>query len=531
MTAPAVPVPAPGPAGARLAVRPGRARFVLLFAAFVCAACGLVYELALISLGSFLVGNSVVQASVVLSVFVFSMGVGALLSKGLRRQPVIAFAVVEAMLALAGGLSVLALYAAFAWLDLYQPALVAVSFLLGALVGAEIPLLMTLIQSVRPQDAGAAVADLSAADYVGALVGGLAFPFILLPRLGQLQGPLVVGVVNAIAAAVLAGWLFGPSLRRSHRNVVVGGLIGVVGVLGVAGAASGRFEVSARQALFDDPIVHREQTPYQEIVLTESVSLRGERDLRLFLNGDLQFSSVDEYRYHEALVHPAMAGPHRRVLVLGGGDGLATREVLRYPDVGEVVLVELDARMIDLAREDPRLTALNERSLHDARVRVETEDAFTWLAGGGNGLFDVIIADLPDADSTATAKLYTQEFYAVAGAALSPAGRMVVQAGSPAFARHAFWCIDSTVRAADLSTVPYHVDVPSFGDWGFVLSGRSSPSLRLPASRPASLRSLDDSTLSAAATFPPDRRVPEVQVSTLLHPVILDYQRQGWRGE
>jgi len=529
-----VTAPAPAlsaPTGIGLAVRPGAARIVLLFAAFVCAACGLVYELALIALGSYLVGNSVVQASVVLAVFVFSMGVGALASKGLRRQPVLAFAVIEAALALAGGLSVLGLYAAFAWLDLYQPALIAVSFLLGALVGAEIPLLMTLIQSVRPQDAGAAVADLSAADYVGALVGGLAFPFVLLPRLGQLQGPLVVGMVNALAAALLAGWLFAPSLRRAHRNIVIGGLLGVVAVLGLAGAASARFEVSARQALFDDPIVLREQTPYQEIVLTESVSRRGDRDLRLFLNGDLQFSSTDEYRYDEALVHPAMAGPHRRVLVLGGGDGLAVREVLRYPDVGEVVLVELDARMIGLARDDRRLAALNGRSLHDARVRIVTSDAFTWLADGGNGLFDVIIADLPDADSTATAKLYTQEFYAVAGAALSPAGRIGVQAGSPAFARHAFWCIDATIRATGLSTVPYHVDVPSFGDWGFVLGGRNDVALRLPTSQPATLRSIDERTLEAAAAFPPDRRSPQVEVSTLLRPVILDYQRQGWRGE
>lgn len=515
-------------APARLAVRPGAARLVLLFAAFVCAACGLVYELALITLGSYLIGNSVVQASLVLSVFVFSMGVGALASKGFRRQPVLAFAAVEAALALLGGLSVLVLYAAFAWLDLYQPALLAVSFVLGALVGAEIPLLMTMIQSVRPQDAGAAVADLSAADYVGALVGGLAFPFLLLPRLGQLQGPLLIGALNAVAAAVLAAWLFGPSLRRGQRAAIAGGLVAVLATLGVAGAFAGRFEVSARQALFEDPIVLRQQTQYQEIVLTESVSLQGARDLRLFLNGDLQFSSVDEYRYHEALVHPAMAGPHRRVLVLGGGDGLAVREVLRYPGVAEVVLVELDGEMIRLARQDRQLAALNRHSLDDPRVRVVSGDAFSWLGDGGHGLFDVVLADLPDADSTAVAKLYTSEFYAMAAAVLSPAGRMVVQGGSPAFARHAFWCVDATVRDAGLATVPYHVEVPSFGDWGFVLAGRAAVELRLPE---VGLRSLDADTLRAAATFPPDRRSPGVEVSTLLRPVILDYARMGWRGE
>ena len=519
---------APAYARAPLAVRPSAARLVLLFSAFVCAACGLVYELALITLGSYLMGNSVVQASLVLSVFVVSMGVGALASKRFRRQPVLAFAAVEAVLALVGGLSVLLLYAAFAWLDLYQPALLAVSFLLGGLVGAEIPLLMTMIQAVRPQDAGAAVADLSAADYVGALVGGLAFPFLLLPRLGQLQGPLVVGALNAVAAGVLVAWLFAPSLRRAQRGAIAGGLVLVLAVLGLAGVYSGRFEVSARQALFEDPIVLRQQTQYQEIVLTESVSLRGDRDLRLFLNGDLQFSSVDEYRYHEALVHPAMAGPHRRVLVLGGGDGLAVREVLRYPDVAEVVLVELDRDMIRLARDDRRLATLNEHSLDDARVRVVADDAFSWLSDGGAGLFDVVLADLPDADSTPTAKLYSQEFYAMAAASLSPSGRMAVQGGSPAFARHAFWCVDATARAAGLTTVPYHVEVPSFGDWGFVLAGRSAVTLQLPDTP---LRSLDADTLRAAATFPPDRRSPGVDVSTLLRPVILDYARMGWRGE
>jgi len=501
---------------------------VLLFAAFTCAACGLVYELALVTFGSYLVGDSVRQTSIVLSVFVFAMGVGALASKGLRHRPALGFAVIECALALAGGLSVLVLYAAFAWLDLYQPALLLVSFLVGALVGAEIPVLMILLQQIRPQEAGAAVADLSAADYVGALVGGLAFPFLLLPHLGQLRGALVVGMVNAAAAALVTAWLFGPALRPVSRRLVVAALAGVVAVLSVVALFSSRFEVSARQALFDDPIVHQERTPYQEIVLTESFSLTGRRDLRLFLDGDLQFSSVDEYRYHEALVHPAMAGPHERVLVLGGGDGLAVREVLRYPDVRSVTLVELDPAMIRLARTDPRVAGLNGHSLADPRVEVVTADAFQWLRQGRSG-FDVIVADFPDPDSASVAKLFSQEFYGMAASALTPSGRLVVQAGSPTFARQAFWCIDTTVAATGLHRVAYHVDVPSFGDWGFVLAGREGPVLGLPRPAPEGLRSMDGPSLAAAAVFPPDRQRVDVDVSTLIRPRILDYERAGWQ--
>lgn len=208
---------------AALPVRPRTGRLLVLATVFVCAACGLVYELELLALGSYLIGDSVTQASVVLSVMVFAMGVGSLLAKRLRRRPAFGFAVIEAGLALLGGLSAMALYASFAWLGESRPALVAFSFAIGVLIGAEIPLLMVLIQRIRRQDAGGAVADLFAADYVGALVGGLAFPFLLLPVLGQLTGAMLTGTVNAVVGAGLVLWLFRRDLSRllplaAHRR-------------------------------------------------------------------------------------------------------------------------------------------------------------------------------------------------------------------------------------------------------------------------------------------------------------------------
>jgi spermidine synthase len=522
------------PAGAEVtpagAGRGRMARAAVLLAVFVCAACGLVYELALVALGSYLIGDTVGQASLVLSLMVFAMGIGALLAKPLQRRAEASFAVVELALALLGGLSVLLLYAAFAWLGLYGPTLVVFALVLGALIGAEIPLLMVLLQRIRRQDAGSAVADLFAADYIGALLGGLAFPLVLLPVFGQIRGALLVGALNALAGLGLVLTVFRRRLSRPARIGLTAGAVGVVAVLGTTFAFAGAFELTARQALYDDPVVRSERTPYQEVVVTESVSVSGNRDTRLYLNGDLQFSSVDEYRYHEALVHPVLAGRHDRVLILGGGDGLALREVLRYPDVDEVTLVELDPEVIRLARQNERLRQLNEGAFADPRVQVVTADAFRWLRDNPRR-FDSIIVDMPDPDSTATAKLYSVEFYVLARHALAEEGRMVVQAGSPYFAPRSFHCIESSMRAAGFGTVPYHVAVPSFGDWGFHLAAVGpAPSLRLPDHAPP-LRSLDAASLAAAAVFPVDRRdAGDIPPSTLMHPRILEYAKDEWRN-
>ncbi|MGW3731339.1 spermine/spermidine synthase domain-containing protein, partial [Streptomyces sp. NPDC000851] len=324
-------------APARIPVRQATGRLLVLAGVFVCAACGLVYELELVALASYLTGDSVTQASVVLSVMVFAMGIGSLAAKRLRRHAAAAFGAVEATLALVGGLSAMALYAVFAWtgdwggLGANGPRwlLVAFSLAIGLLIGAEIPLLMELIQRIRRQDAGGAVADLFAADYVGALVGGLAFPFLLLPFLGQLTGALLTGAVNVIAGGALVLGLFHRDLTRRARRLMLAANLAVLGILGGAAVLGDDFERAARQAVYGRDVRVALQTDVQEVVLTGGTD---GRPLDLFLDGRLRVSGDDERRYHEALVHPAMNGPHARVLILGGGDGLAAREVLRHPD-------------------------------------------------------------------------------------------------------------------------------------------------------------------------------------------------------
>ncbi|WP_017573071.1 polyamine aminopropyltransferase [Nocardiopsis halotolerans] len=511
----------------RLPVPARAARFLVLLAVFVCAACGLVYELALVAIGSYLLGNSITQASVVLSVMVFAMGVGSLLSKRFQAHPAVAFAVIEGLLSLVGGLSVLLLYGAFAWFSAYQPALVLLSFVIGVFIGMEIPLLMTLIQRIRRQNASDAVADLFAADYVGGLIGGLAFPFLLLPLLGLPKGVLMVGALNAVVGVAVVLWLFRSELSRRVYAALGAGLTLIIALLGVAYAYADTFEVDARQALYRDPIVYAERSEYQEIVLTES--LDGD-DVRLFLNGSLQFSSLDEYRYHESLVHPVMDGPHGNVLVLGGGDGLALREILGYDDVESVTLVDLDPAMIELAATHPVLSELNAHSFDDPRLEVITTDAFQWLRENRED-FDVIIADLPDGDTVSTAKLYSVEFYSLLRHALGEDGRVVVQAGSPFFAPDAYWSVSDSLEEAGLAATPYNVDVPSFGNWGFYLAtDEAAPELDVPDDAPP-LRFLDESLLEAAQVFPKDRREDDdVLASTLMHPRIITYHQGAWRG-
>jgi spermidine synthase len=505
---------------------------LLLLAVFVCAACGLVYELALTALGSYLVGNSVMQTSVVISVMVFAMGVGSLAAKPLQRRAVGAFALVEVVLGLVGGLSVLLLYVAFSWLRIYMPAMVVASFVVGLLIGAEIPLLMTLLQRIRRQEAGSAVADLFAADYVGALVGGLCFPLLLLPVFGQLKGALVVGAVNAVAGGGVVLWIFRRETRRAVRAGLLAGVGAVLAVLGTVYVLADDIEVTARQQLYRDPIVHAETTPYQDVVVTRSTAFTGAPDTRLFLDGDLQFSSVDEYRYHEALVHPALSGKRASVLVLGGGDALALREVLRYDDVSQVTLVDLDPAVTRLARTFAPLVDLNGRALEDPRVTVVNADAFTWLRDAGRR-YDAVVVDFPDPDTAALAKLYSVEFYHLLGRALEPEARVVVQAGSPFFAPRTYWSVAATIREAGYATTAYQVDVPSFGNWGFVLAvpgaGGPPPAPRLAPDAPP-LRFLDGAVLQAATVFPRDRRPQEVRPSTLMDPAVLEYARHEWRN-
>ncbi|SEO43306.1 spermidine synthase [Actinacidiphila rubida] len=466
---------APPRRAARLPVPVAAARALILAAVFVCAACGLVYELELVALASYLVGDSVTQASVVLSVMVFAMGCGSLLAKRLRARAAAAFAAVESVLALVGGLSVMVLYGFFAWYGQARPAMVGCAFAIGVLIGAEVPLLMTLVQRIRRQDAGGAVADLFAADYVGALVGGLAFPFLLLPRFGQLTGALATGVVNAVAGGAVVLWLFRADLTRRERVRLLVANVAVLAVLGGAAWAAGPFERAARRAVYGGDVRVAEQTPLQELVLTGGTG----RPLRLYLDGRLAVCGPDAAAYGRALAGPALAGGAARVLVLGGGDGVVAAEALRHTGVREVTVVDADGGLLRLGRTDPGLGALNGHAFADGRVRAVAADPFDWLRGAARGTYDVILADLPAPGQSRSAKYYSEEFYGLAGRALAPGGRLAVHSGS------SLWTVRATLAAAGVSASAYRAPGPACGPSTFLLAGAPLPPTVTPLAPPA----------------------------------------------
>lgn len=470
----------------------------LFISVCLIAACGLIYELVAGALASYLLGDSVTQFSTIIGTYLFAMGIGSWLSRFVTRGVVTRFVVVELLVGVVGGLSSLVLFLAFAYTEAFRLTLYTLVVLIGILVGLEIPLLMRILKDrFSFKDV---VSNVLTFDYIGALFASLLFPLLLVPRLGLVRSALLFGVIN-VAVGLWSTWLFRDVLPR-RRALQAGGVFALV--LLSAGLWKGQaITTLAEEGMYADPIILAKDTRYQRIVLTS-----WKDDLRLYLNGHLQFASRDEYRYHESLVHPGLSAAARRgrVLVLGGGDGLAVREILKYPEVQQVTLVDLDEGMTQLFRTHPRLTELNAASLNDRRVTVVNADAFTWLDTHATQ-FDFVVIDFPDPSNYHVGKLYTSAFYRLVKQHLAPGAFLVVQSTSPMFARQSYWSIVATLEGAGLRTWPYHVYVPSFGDWGFVIAGEAS--YAPPRTLPNGLRYLTVATLPSLFDFPADlQRVP-----------------------
>ncbi len=504
-------VTAPAPAPRPLEV-------ALLASVFVVAACGLVYELAAGALASYLLGDSVLQFSTVIGAYLFAMGIGSYLSRFFTRQLPAHFLRIELLVAVAGGALPAILFATQALApQSFRFVLYGLVLLVGTLVGLEIPLVMRILR--RQIELKNLVSQVLTFDYLGALAVSIAFPLLLVPSLGLIRTGLLFGLLNA-AVAAWALWLFRHELRLFWAHALACTLCLLALAAGFVLAE--RVTSWAEERLFQEPIVFAETSPYQRIVVT-----RGAGGHRLFLNGNLQFAERDEYRYHEALVHPAMAahGAPKKVAVLGGGDGMAVREILRYPSVQSVTLVELDPHMARLFSTHEQLARLNGGALRSPKLRLVTQDAFRWLQESEE-TFDVIVVDFPDPTNFSIGKLYTQAFYALLDQRLSASGYAVVQATSPLVARKSFWTVAATIEAAGLSATPYHAHVPSFGEWGFVLASRRP--FRMPTELPAGLRFLDGASLPLMFNFPPDMARLPTGVNRLSNQILVHSYEEEW---
>ncbi|MFN8685574.1 MAG: polyamine aminopropyltransferase [Acidobacteriota bacterium] len=490
----------------------------LFLSVLLIAACGLIYELIAGTLASYLLGDSILQFSTVIGAYLFAMGVGSWLSRFIGKGLVQRFITIELLVGLVGGFSSSILFLAFAYTQAFRFVLYLLVIIVGILVGLEIPLLMRILKDrFQFRDL---VAHVLTFDYLGALGASLLFPLVLVPKLGLVRGALLFGIVNA-AVALWSTWLFREQLPRHQGLRVLCAM--VLLALGGGMFSADYVMAAADENLYSDEIILSRQTRYQRIVLT-----RWKDDIRLFLSSHLQFSSRDEYRYHEGLVHPVLAAlpTARRVLVLGGGDGLAAREILKYPHIEQVTLVDLDPEMTSLFSTHGYLKQLNAGSLTNPRMRVINADAFVWLEQSRD-LFDAVIIDFPDPTNFSLGKLYTTAFYRLLGHHLSQSGFFVVQSTSPLFARQSFWCIVETLKAAQFQTFPYHVYVPSFGEWGFVIAGRQP--WHPPVTLPAGLRYLTVSNLPTLFDFPLDMSAVTAEPNRLNDQALVRYYEEDWK--
>jgi spermidine synthase len=489
----------------------------LLVSVFLIATCGLVYELLAGTLASYVLGDTVTQFSTVIGTYMFSMGIGSYISKYILRGLVARFVQVELMVGLVGGFSTTVLFWAFGQQWGFQLVLYGVVGVIGILVGLEIPLLLRILKDrFEFRDL---VSEVLSLDYLGALAASLLFPLVLVPRLGLIRSAFLFGMLN-VGVALWGTWIFASgtgAVRMLRAQCIVALALLLAGFV-----FSDRITTYTEQGLYTDDIILARSSPYQRIVLT-----RRHGDIRLFLNSHLQFSSQDEYRYHESLVHPGLASvaSPRHVLVLGGGDGMAIREILKDPRVESITHVDLDPLMIHLFQTNPLLVSLNQGSLRSPKVHIVNADAFVWLLGNPDA-FDFIVVDFPDPSNFSLGKLYTTAFYERLARHLAPGGRIVVQSTSPLFARRSYWCIADTIASIGLTTQPYHVYVPSFGEWGFVLAGRGA--VPIPTRFPPGLRFLNSDIVASLFEFSNDMRPIAVETNHLNNQILVHYYDEDW---
>lgn len=499
-----------------------RRAYLLLFSIFLISLSALVYELLFSTISTYLEGESVFQFSITIGLFLTGMGIGSFLTKYIEKELLDYFIRIEVIIGAIGGVGGAVLFFGFAYTEYYNLIAFGIALTIGIFIGMELPLLIRIIR--KYEILKEALAKVLSFDYIGALFASIIFPLVLLPYLGLIQTGFFLGLIN-IGVAFFT-WLFFKNELVSPKGIFINCItVGFLLILGLT--CSNRIISFTENKLFQDEIILTKQSRFQRIVLT-----RWKNDIRLFINGSLQFSTVDEYRYHEPLTHPAMsiAKEKNRVVVLGGGDGMAVREILRWKEVKEVIVVDIDPVITTLFKTHPLLRKLNSNSFNSKKVKIINKDAQKFLEQPKE-TFPVIIIDLPDPDTPSIARLYTKEFYRLVYKRLDEAGVMVTQGTSPLFSRKSFSSIAKSIEEAGFYTLPYHHYIPSMGDWGFIIGTKHKLDLtKFEFNFPSSLRYLTKETFLNGLIFPNDSTILDnVEVNTLNNLVILHYYEEDWK--
>lgn len=498
---------------------------VLMMTTLIISGCSIIYEVLISSVSSYLVGDSIKQFSITIGLYMCAMGIGSYLSKYIKSKLFDWFVLVEISVGFFGGLSSLVLFLSNVHLQSYELVMYIQIILIGTLVGLEIPLLTRIIEE-NTKDLRVTLSNIFSFDYIGGLIGSISFPLLLLPRFGYFATAFLVGTLNIIISIIIIYRY--KSYIKNLKLLKILVFIALIIMLGGT-ISSETIAKNIEGSLYRDKIIFSEQTQYQNVVITKHKD-----DLRLFINGNIQFSSSDEYRYHESLVHVPMSAADRKknVLILGGGDGLAAREILKYDEVEKITLVDLDEEMVRISRSDNNISTLNEGSLDSPKLKVINQDAFKFLEENDE-IYDVILVDLPDPNDESLNKLYTNIFYRLCGNHLSTKGVMAIQSTSPYFAKEAFWCINKTLEEEGFNVVPYHVEVPSFGDWGFQLVSKQELDIE-KLDIEVDTRFLNEETLKRLFLFSEDEKIDKDSLitNTLSRPKLIEYYLkcvEDWR--
>lgn len=492
---------------------------LLMLTTLIISGCSICYELIISAVSSYLVGDSTLQYSVTIGLYMCAMGLGSYLSKYMKKDLFNWFVGIEIGVGLIGGISSLVLFLANLYLEQYQLVMYAEIIVIGTFVGAEIPILTRIIEQDE-ENLRITISSIFSFDYIGGLIGSIAFPLLLLPHLGYFATAFLVGSMNALAA-ILIVFKYANRIKDvlTYKIAAVGLFVCMI----VGAIFSENISDVIEGGLYRDNIILSEHTQYQHIVMTKHKD-----DLRLFIDGNIQFCSLDEYRYHEALVHIPMsqASQKERVLVLGGGDGLAVREILKYPET-EITLVDLDAEMLELCRTDSQVSALNEGALDSERLTVVIDDAYRYLEETED-MYDVILVDLPDPNNDALNKLYTNIFYRLCGNHLTEDGVLAVQSTSPYYAKKAYWCVAKTLQSEGFYVDSYHLQVPAFGDWGFHMAAKQQLSQEYELA--VETKYLSEDNIPALFAFGKDEVDMDVEINSLSHPMLIQYYSDAVRN-
>ncbi len=442
-----------------------RTLLVLYVSIFLLGFTSIAHQNNLGAVSSYIIGDSATQYGWVIGATMVGLFLGFVLSTLVSDETLLTrFVQIEVVLTLVGGASVVLAFWAYANMSFYVLFIRLITIAIAVLIGLEDALLLRIANKYEHDIAKSNGWALGLSS-LGGGIAGFTFGQLLVPRLGVVNLAFVLSLVNLF---VVGGSLiyFRDRLGKWSMYIIATATV-------FAGLTFAMFNQKAlssylTQNLYEDQVSQVWGGVYGNKTLTCDKT-----GCKLFINGQIQFSSKDEYMYHELIVHPAMSVVNERVvnrplniLVAGGGDGLVARELLGYENVGQITVVDLDPVMTgEVALEEPVVT-YNEGSLLSPIVQVVNTDAFTYVRDSTE-IYDLIIVDLVDPATESAAKLYSYEFYQFSLDHLSRGGVFVTQSTSPWYVPKAFWAINLTLEEVFPQVVPYRWAVPSFGDWGW----------------------------------------------------------------